>query len=153
MTIIQRVPRPLVAIGILTLAACLGEDPFTPQINGSMTALVDGVPFTAIATQAVRSGEDVVLGGTDAAGNTIGIGFLDIGTGTYEIMDPEPTNASYSSGGQVWSANAGQGSGTIVITTLDEASVAGTFTLTLVSTIGPVSGERQIASGGFNIAF
>ena len=153
MTSSQCVSRLPLLLALAVSTACFGDDPFTPQINGSMTALVDGVSFTAIATQAVRQSGGVVLGGSDAAGNTIGIGFMDMGIGPYEILDPDLTNASYTSGGTAWTANASQGSGTIVITALTDTNVAGTFTLTLVGTGGPVSAERQITSGAFNIEF
>jgi hypothetical protein len=149
------------ALGLLVAIAGCGDDdddnPTNPNVpglpeNGTMTCTIDGVPWTALAVQGANTGGIVGVGGGNAGGQLgIGLGFQGSSPDVYIIDGTNPTNGSVTTlGGTVWSST----SGTITVTELDAAHVAGTFSFFAQRTVGTESPEtREVTDGVFVIEF
>jgi hypothetical protein len=158
----MRVHPPVLAL--LLLAAACGKDATSPQnsvsspvvlARGSMGAKVDGATWNAtLAVSAVNNNGIIAIAGNDGT-QTLGFGLAANGTGTYTIGPLSPTNGLLiQSGGAAWTANLSRGSGTVTVTSLTAAAVAGTFSFTLVASPGtPANANKVISDGVFNIRF
>jgi len=141
----------------------------TLTMNGrsSMSARIDGVPWTALAgfIQVVRTGNTIGASGVDsftcpirsitfAAPRAVGTYAL----GPVPLLTPLNVSTAALSGlncptGQ-WTAGAFEGSGTITISTLTSNSASGTFAFRVVAQRGtPATGTRTITDGVFNLSF
>ena len=152
------VTKLLVVLAMLGATACGDDDPSGPGAgDGDLSATIDGDDWEAnLAAVATRTNNVIGIGAGDTGGNrSIGIGFIDAGTGTYPINGTTPTNAILIEGQQTWAASAGVGgSGTITITTLTATRVAGTFSFTAVPNAGTgATGNRVVTNGEFDVEF
>jgi hypothetical protein len=143
----------------LGFAAC-GEDsataPELPSLSGSMSAVVDGQPWTAtIALTAAVNGGILGFAGSDADQTTIGMAMVLAGPGTYVVEPNSPTNATYTEAGAAqWAARTDLGSGSITLTTTTESRAVGTFEFTVAPDVGnPATGTKQITQGRFDVTF
>jgi len=138
------------------LLACGGDSPAGPGNvlgNGPVTALVDGVAWTAVAAVATNGGGFIAVGASAAGGEGLGFAVQGTTTGTYNIGGTSPTNANYSIGGSSWVAGGMTGSGSIVITTLTSTRVAGTFAFEAVSLTGGLPATKSVTQGMFDVTF
>lgn len=150
-------------VAALGLAVACGSDSTGPDpdptpdpSNSSMSARIDGQPWTAnVGIQAVRASGAIGLAG----GNgdvIISLGFVGSGPGTFTIGGPSGANGtvSESNGTVAWTTSAGGGSGSIVVTTLDDTRVAGTFSFVApASAATSATGTRTVTEGTFNVRF
>lgn len=111
---------------VILVAACSGDDP-TGLADFTLSATIDGTPWTATYANAVPSGSVIGVGAGDMAGIAMGFAFGAGGTGTYSIGPGELYNANYTVDGVAWAATPFQGSGSITVTSLTSSRVAGTF--------------------------
>ena len=120
-----------------------------------MSAMVDGVQWTATVAFATTTGGIVAVGGSTAAGDGIGFAFQGATTGTYTLGAATVHTANYTDSGaaNVWAAGGPVGSGSIVVTTLTASRVAGTFSFQVVSSTGGTPATRSITQGSFDVAF
>jgi hypothetical protein len=142
----------------LALASCGGDGtgPELPALNGSMTAVIDGVSWSATtALTAAESGGILGFAGSDASNVTIGMAFVLDGTGTYPIGPSIPTNATYTDGSSAqWSADPFNGSGSITVTTLTSDHAVGTFSFVMEPDAGnSATGSVTITAGTFDVTF
>jgi len=144
----------LATLTLAALAACGGDDDPTGPVltQGPLSARVDGATWTAATAFATNSGGFVAVGASNLAGEAIGFALQGSTTGTYTIGPSIPTNANLTIGTNVWSAGPADGSGSIVITTLNATRVAGTFAFEVVSGTGSPA-MRSITQGTFDIDF
>lgn len=148
----------LITVLMVALTACGGDDPLGPgdtiPLNGTMTATVDGTPWTAIQIAAINNGGVVAISGSNVALLAVGFGFVGDTTGTYTIGPLAASNGSVIDNLTTWSASISQGSGTITVSTLSAASASGTFSFSapLVSGTGTPA-TRVVTNGSFNVTF
>ncbi|MDH3205529.1 MAG: DUF6252 family protein [Gemmatimonadota bacterium] len=140
---------------VSTLVACGGDDPAGLGVvgTGPMSAMVDGVQWTATVAFATNTGGIVGVGGSGATGEGIGFAFQGSTTGTYSIGTGNVHSANYTFGSNSWVAGNTVGSGSIVVTTLDATRVAGTFSFEAVSATGGTPATRSITQGAFDVTF
>jgi hypothetical protein len=156
--------RSVLAVAAALAVVACGSDssnstePPPGALNGSMSATVDGVSWTAtLAVQAGYANGILAFAGVDANSTTIAVALAPTGPGAYPIGSTQPTNASYSiAGGQakVWQAAATQGSGSVEIDSLTATSAAGTFHFELpaIESSG-ATGTESITNGKFSVKF
>ena len=143
----------------LSCPATLGA---ATRAQGTMTASIGGVPWiadcigvsTAVAGVIGLAGSDLATG---LSFQTLGFGTVRA-VGTYTINELSGLNAilstAFSGSAAIWTASLGIGTGTVIITSLTNNSIAGTFVFTLVPQAGtPASGTKVIANGAFNLTF
>ena len=152
------VTKLLVVLAMFGATACGNDDPAGPGGgDGDLSATIDGDDWTAdLAAVATRTNNVIGIGAGDSHGDrSIGIGFIDAGTGTYAISATNATNALLIEGQKSWAASAGVGgSGSLVITTLTATRVAGTFSFNVVPNANSgATGNRTITNGEFDIEF
>jgi hypothetical protein len=138
-----------------TSPTTVGNTPITTT-HGSMSALIDGTSWTAVAiTTASYTNGIVAIGGADSANPIRSIGFSTITStaGTYSVSTAA-SNAVLSIGiGPTWTANIAGGSGSVVITSLSSTAAVGTFSFSTVAAVGGATGTHAITQGVFNITF
>lgn len=151
----------LIAVGVsLFVVGCGDDEPTGPSAaNGSMTAMVDGEGWAAIAVSAGRSSADIIgLSGTAAGSTVISMAFTATGPGTYAIPQAGMNfNYSILATNALWQAlGVGQlgsfGSGSVTITTLSENRVVGTFQFRAPPAASTsATGEKVVTQGVFDI--
>jgi hypothetical protein len=133
----------------------VGGTPVTP-LHGTMTAVIDGSPWTAVAiTTASYTSGIVAIGGADSSNpiRSIGLSITAPTAGTYPISTGS-ANAVLSIGiGPTWTANVLGGTGTVTLTSLSSTAAVGTFSFTAVPAAGGAAGNHAVTTGAFNITF
>jgi hypothetical protein len=145
---------PLLLTVCLVLNACGGDgDPMGPGAggapNGTMTATLDGAPWTAVSIQVTRGSGFLSVAGSNADPLAIGFTIQEAGTGTYTIGPGQITSANVTVLSTVWTASTGQ----IVFTTIESNRVAGTFQFTAPLAVGSGAAQRMVTSGVFDATF
>ena len=143
---------PITLLLMLTgLAACSDNSPTAPDPDGTLTATIDGVPWSAQTVSAVRSGDVIGVGASDFDQTGLGFAFEDNGPGTYTIGPGEVNNGLYNVGAAGWNATAFQGSGSIVVTTATDTRVVGTFEFEAVSVGQTPETTVSVTNGVFDL--
>ncbi len=158
--------RILAAIaGILMVAGCssnssTGPDGNTGGATGTLTATVNGAPFSAtFHTTATVTNNIVVVQGEEQAGGaytynliTIAIGnFSAPGTFSLALGNANGANALWTAGTADWSTALTGGTGTITVTAYNATHIAGTFSFTAVSSAG--ADNVVVTNGKFDVPF
>jgi hypothetical protein len=154
--------RRAVTCAALALAACSNDGGTDPDdddfIDGTLTASVDGVGFTAnLRATAVYSGNALTIDAsqTTATGsklidlsvvNVTGPGTFTVTTAGCSAVYGEIVNSIATS----WGANSFQGTGTVVITHLTSTHVMGTFSFVALPLLSG-TGQRTVTNGTFSI--
>jgi hypothetical protein len=146
----------IAAAALLLTTSCSNDNPAGPSSgpggNGSMTARIDGVLFTATSVSADNTRGLATPYGTDG-NQQIEVAFGPVAAGTtYTVGQPNILIIYRTLAGNpqlTWQAGGTTGSGTITCATSTATRVAGTFSGTLV---GP-TGTKQITDGQFNITY
>ncbi len=144
--------RALVLMLCLGVAACGDDDPTNPlagAMNGTMTATIDGAPWSAVSIQANRGSGFLTIAGSDIEPLGIGFTIQEAGPGTYPLGPTEITSANVTNLSSAWTAASGQ----IVYTTIEANHVVGTFQFTAPLTVGSGAAERVVTSGAFDVTF
>ena len=141
----------------VTSPTSAGGTTVTP-LRGTMTAVIDGSPWTAAAiTTASYTNGILSIGGADRVNpiRSIGLALTVAAPGTFVMGTlPSAANAVLSIGiGPTWTANVAGGTGTIVITAISSTAASGTFFFTAVPAAGGATGTHTATSGTFNITF
>jgi hypothetical protein len=152
--------QTLTLFATLLLSACgsdgdgLTEPDLSPE-NGTMTATVDGMSWSAIQIAIVRGGNIITIGAANIDLIAIGIAWQDQGVGTYTIGGTPLATANLSEGGSnSWQANGVLGSGSVTITSVSATRVTGTFVFTAEASAGSgTPASRVVTNGAFDIAF
>ena len=168
--------RPRLAVAaVLVLSVAWGSNPAGPGGSGSsggsggsggtggtggtsrtISALIEGVPFTASAVGTKSGNPDVLLvGGTTlvgASGTTLGFG-APLAVGTYSIAVGSGLNANMTilPAGVGYLAFQTLGSGSVTIATLTSTGATGTFNFVMQSTTGGPA--KTVTNGVFNVTF
>lgn len=121
--------------------------------GGTMTGTLDGAAWSASLVTANTTGSFIAVGASDDDGLGFGFSFRGTDTGTYPIVLGDETSAVLSDDAGVWMAGGVVGGGQLVITSLGEGRVAGTFTFTLEAQQGQMPDERSMTSGTFDVEF
>lgn len=152
----MRLRALLPVILLLVPAACGSDGPSEPNPpgapNGTMTAMIDGVAWSATIITPGITGGISAIGGSDG-GRTLAWAWVESGTGTYQIGGAVGFNANLTVAGGTWVANNTGGSGTLVVTTRTASRVAGTFSFTMTAGSGNASGTKTVTQGTFDITF
>jgi hypothetical protein len=119
-----------------------------PSDGGTMTATIDGVPWTGrITVASIATGNNLVVSGTGSPGITTIALSSPAQVGTQTVGSTSPLVGSLIVSPTVgWLAAGPIGSGTMTISTLTETSATGTFSFTLVPNLG--SGPNKIVTNG-----
>lgn len=131
--------------------------------SARMTATIDGKAWTSATTIALQSdavANRYLLSGFENATTTsivLSIGDLP-GPGTYPLGTDGVTVAGGFGGvtmlnGQTWNSPFSGAAGTITITALTTAHIAGTFSFTATLTSNGATGTRTVTNGVFDIPF
>ncbi|MGB3617571.1 MAG: DUF6252 family protein [Catalinimonas sp.] len=156
---------PTLLAAFFLLTACGNDDDAaSPQLNGTMTAKVDGIDWEAnVLAQITEAGPSVVVTAStdnspEGLSSTIQMNLMNVSsTGTYGL---DGTNfsaistASYafttgSTANDVSTFNSLGESGTVRITTFDSNKIEGTFQFVGAEVQG--SAKRTITDGAFSI--
>ncbi|MCC2546049.1 DUF6252 family protein [Hymenobacter sp. BT175] len=153
LAILARRTRALTSIFLLAaltlgLGAC-GDDEPEPT---SMTWTVDGTPVqaTSVTAQFQPASGLVAVTGTSATGSKLQIIFPRV-VGVQPISSTGQASGIYNDGTN-YAANNNQGSGGIIVNSVTDNSVRGTFSFTAppTQTSGP---EKVISNGSFQASF
>lgn len=133
-----------------------------------MTATIDGKAWTAssggvMAIQVSSTSGGYLISGIELAGTTIGtslaISINDIpGPGTYPLgTDGVSVAGGFAgvtvAGTQTWNTPVSGAAGTITITSLTTAHIAGTFSFTASLPTNGATGQRVVTNGAFDAPF
>jgi hypothetical protein len=136
-----------------------GSDTGTTLSNGSMSATIDGVTWTAAAITATNSGGQVAIGATSSSLLSINLFLLVNGPGTYTVNSAISSflvSQANSGASSTWTAANGLAgsSATVTLTTLTTARAVGTFSGVVVARAGTAAvGTRTITNGRFDVRF
>lgn len=132
--------------------------PGQPAATGSMTAQIDGQPWTAGPGPAgcrlgALVGTSIAICGTDgryqigiAVPASVGTHSLGVGSsGVSSVLLIDVTDLSF----RTWSPRPSGGSGQVVVTSISSTSVAGTFEFTGPPLTPGTSGTRTVTVGRF----
>jgi len=147
----------LAITALATLCACDRDTtgPAGPTNNGSMSAVIDGVAWTAasISTDRAAPSSIIVQGSTAAQRLAIAIP-IDQGPGTQTVGSTTPVFAGLVIGSQSWLASRTQGgAGSITLTTVAPGHIVGTFEFTLAAHEGASPAERRVSAGEFDLKY
>lgn len=147
----------LVLAGIVVAAGCggYGTTPTGPtgSSTDTMTAVVDGQPWTAAQVQVVHSGGMVTIGGASTQLLGIGLVFTD-SAGTFTIGADPAATATVTMSTSTWAASVATGSGTITVTSITSTRVSGTFSFVAPAVgTGTTPASRTVTQGKFDVAF
>lgn len=149
----------LVAVAV----ACGGDSPAGPGggLGGGtgLTARVDGGTFTAdagaLANHSFTGGYVISSASSASGGRGITILLSNIpGPGTYPLGTGAGVaggTAIYVAAGAGWSTPLSGEAGTIVLTTVSDTRIAGTFSFTADGSTGGATGTRSITNGSFDL--
>ena len=146
----------LAVMSLVTLCAC-DHDTTGPakRNNGSMSAVIDGVAWTAvsIATDSAAP-SSIIVQGSNATQTLVVAIPVDQGPGTQIVGSTTPVFAGLVIGSQSWLASRTQGgAGSITLTTVVPGHIVGTFEFTLAKHDGASPAERQVSSGIFDVKY
>jgi hypothetical protein len=129
--------------------------------TGSMTATIDGTPWTATSVSITQGSGIVVIQaqGPLSGGNALISLVMPSSVGTYTLgLTPGRTGAqgaTLSVGGAVlWSADTTNGNGSLTFTSLNSTKATGTYFMSLAPiVVTGATGTRVISSGVFDVNF
>jgi len=147
-------------LAILVLVASCASDgdvsePAEELEVGTIVGTIDGAEWRTTAALAIYAGGRLVAAGTGSGNLTFGFGVTAQATATYTTGGNGSASGSLAdTNNSVWEAAGPGGSGTITITSFTANEVAGTFSFTLVRTLGSSSpATRTIANGRFRVGY
>jgi hypothetical protein len=137
-----------------------GGSPGGATPNGTLSATIDGVPWTASVSVQTQFNNGILsmAGGDNRQTLSIAV-TANRGAGTYTtgVIDPQNvvvSNLSMPGSTSAWLSGPTFGSGSVTITSLTSTSASGTFTLTLAPTPGTgATGNKVLTNGVFNVTF
>jgi hypothetical protein len=131
--------------------------------NGTLTARIDGVTWTATAVVGgTYTGGVLSVAGSDPASQAIGFALSVSGPGTYSITNLNGLNfvLTIPTAGQsiapVWLSLITQAgsSGTLTINSLSATGASGTFSFVATAAPGtPATGSKNVTEGVFTVRF
>jgi hypothetical protein len=152
-------PRLLLpgATALSIVAAGGGDDPVDVESPDTLSATVDGVPWSAVETVALVNNETFFVVGTDPLLLGVGISFpSDEGPGTYTTGSGSDATGSVIDVETMtqWTADPFGGSGTITVTHVDELGASGTFSFSAPLSMGAgTPAVREVTDGVFDVRF
>jgi hypothetical protein len=128
--------------------------------TGTLTALIDGTPFTAATAGGfVRNGIlslSGAMGTLPAVSTTLSLAANATAGATQSVAAGSGVNATLlvlsGSTGAGWQAVQTVGSGSVTVQTLTATNASGTFTFTMPAANGTATGTKAVTNGVFNIA-
>ena len=147
----------LAIAGLVTLCGC-GRDttgPATSNNNGSMSAVIDGVAWTAVSISTGGAApSSIIVHGSNATQTLVIAIPVDQGPGTQTVGSTTPVFAGLVAGAQSWLASRTQGgAGSITLTTVGPGHIVGAFEFTMASHGGAAPVERRVSSGKFDVKY
>jgi hypothetical protein len=145
---------------VLVLAAC-GGDAVGPDLDGSpMSATIDGVRWAAASTPGavavIRTELFVVIGGSDVNLVAVSLSMPAVSApGTYPLVPPTAYHGLVQEQQErTWTSGQPGGSGSVTITSVSDARIAGTFEFAALPAPGTsATGTRQVTNGRFDVTF
>jgi Family of unknown function (DUF6252) len=122
---------------------------------GTIIGTIDGTDWSTTTAIAINAGGRVAVAGTGTQNLTFGFGITATTPGTYGVGSNGNASASLAdAAGNVWEAAVSGGSGTLTITSAASNQIEGTFSFTLVRTIGSTTvTTRTITNGRFKLKY
>ena len=158
----HRASTSIVCTLMLAAAACGGGGSSSatgPGNNASnaMSAQIDGATWTSSASRrATRTNNVLSITGSDNAQKLITIAVANVtATGTFSLALGNANGAlgNVIDGTKIWASSLQGGGGTIIVTTLSSARVAGTFSFTAVPATSAATGTVRVTNGTFDLTF
>jgi len=175
MKTLQTVGKSLLVASLIFLASCNKDDdapaiynPVAPANASYVTAKVDGADFSTLVfgtstASCSRSGSgsnnQITILGADLSANSITIALFGVtATGTYTVNNTTDSVLNYSPGSGEIAYTTGicqAGTGTIIVTALDETHIEGTFSFTGKDgeNCGDNGGIKTVTQGVFKGVF
>jgi hypothetical protein len=159
----QRTGAFVVSISLLMCACKSSTQPATLPggQTGTVTATIDGTPFTATSVQGTEGGGVVAIQGLGTLSGTTSIISLVIPSaeGTYPLGPTPGSNGRQSvtlsvGSGTLWTSDITLGSGSLTLSALNATGAAGTYTANLAPLLFTgATGTRNVVSGVFDVKF
>ncbi len=134
----------------------------TPNF-GTLTAVIDGVPYTGVINSAritngtlgIASNSADLTRSINFAGKEATVGTTTVSAGTALSMNVITTTGTTVIGS--WAAAGGQGSGTLTVTSLTSTGASGTFSFSATpapgGSGGAATGTKVVTNGSFTARF
>jgi len=147
----------ILAVTVLVMVSACDRDSTGPakRNNGTMSAVIDGVAWSAIsiATDSTAP-SSIVIQGSNAIQRIVIAIPVSPGPGTQVVGSTTPVFAGLVSGSQSWLASRTQGgAGSITLTIVEPGHIAGTFEFTLAAHDGALPSERRVGSGQLDVRY
>jgi len=147
----------LAVMALVTLCACDHDTtgPATPNNHGSMSAVIDGVAWTAVSISTDSAApSSIIVHGSNATQTLVIAIPVDQGPGTQTVGSTTPVFAGLVIGSRSWLASRTQGgAGSITLATVAAGHIVGTFEFTLAEHDGASPSDRQVSSGKFDVNY
>lgn len=145
---------------LVSMSACSGDNGANDDDDGNgngngngtatMSGTIDGEAWTATVVLMARSGNIVGISGRDAAGREIVMELRDVtGAGSVTIGGNSDSTVRLQIGSDAWVGHREGAGGEVVLTTLTDTHVTGTFDVTVVPQTTGATGTR-VVEGTFN---
>ena len=135
------------------ISAGAGECPGAEQSMGTMTADIDGVAFVSCITQGSNDSDVLAVTGQEYKDGIVPfqlqVTVTEAAVGSFALGDTEGSGRYTESVDATYATIIDTATGTIDVTTYDDASAAGTFSF--MATDG--SATVEITNGVFDVAF
>lgn len=151
-------PRWWRVVAVAALVGC-GSDGTTDPVDeldpNTIVARIDGVDWITTTAFTINANGRIVTTGNGTGGLTFGLGVTAQAPGTYTTGGTGAASGTLADGSNtVWEATSTGGSGTVTITSFSGNEVSGTFSFTLVRTLGSSSpASRAVANGRFRVRY
>jgi len=144
--------------GLVLAASCGSGDGVTDPDElevGSIVATIDGTPWSTTVATAIYANGRLVAAGTGSQDLTLGLGVSAVAPGAYAVGGNGSVSGSLANqSSTVWEASVTGGSGTLTITRSEANEVSGTFSFTVVRTLGSsLPQSRSVTSGRFRLRY
>ncbi len=166
-----RIVARLIGASVIVVAAACGGGGGSPTgpggggsggggaaSRGTLTAMIDGVPYTGTVNSATNTNNIMNVASNSAdltrsisfAVNPAAVGTINVPTSAVQ-MSVIFTNGSTVTGN--WIASFGLGTGTLTISTLTASGASGTFSFTAPPANAASTGTKVVTNGVFSVTF
>jgi Family of unknown function (DUF6252) len=162
MSRVRTLPALLLIVTATALTSAAPPHKGAEPHKGTMSATVDGAPWTAevISAAAIQGGVLRIGGQSHTKAPFVALGIAaPPKVGTYSVGPATGASVAGSlvdvgnGAARQWNADGGAGSGTVTLTELTPARASGTFSFTLVHMVTSSTGTKIITNGKFDVTF
>lgn len=144
-----------VALALATTSCLDTTDPNANAGPPPMSATIEGTAWHATSVLITPTETAITLQASNEASNAaVSMAIGGTGPGTYQLVPGSASSAFVGiTTGQVWSTLGDGASGSIVITSLANRHIIGTFNFTAVPSTGGATGSVHVTDGKFEFSY